>query len=116
MIETIFLILTSISTILCLFSMYFLVKSNIRFTKGEMQKITTDFGLGVLFFSGVVLARLMVEIFRFEIPILPFIEKIFLIVASYKFAQASYRLYKISKVIGFASSEIPKKLKRILKK
>jgi hypothetical protein len=40
----------------------------------------------------------------------------FFLISAFKFLQASIRMYKMSKVIGFAGEELPEKLKKILKK
>ena len=113
------ILLTSItffSNLVAILAVIYLLKSNIRFTKGEMQKITLDFSYGTFFFFGALASLLIVEALNLQNSILDFIQRIFFLISAIKFLQASLRVYKMSKVIGFASEEIPEKLKKILKK
>jgi hypothetical protein len=81
-----------------------------------MQKITLDFSYGTFFFFGALVSLFIVEALNLQNSILDFIQRIFFLISAIKFLQASLRVYKMSKVIGFASEEIPEKLKKILKK
>jgi hypothetical protein len=113
------ILLTSItffSNLVAILAVIYLLKSNIRFTKGEMQKITLDFSYGTFFFFGTLASLLIVEALNLQNSILDFIQRIFFLISAIKFLQASLRVYKMSKVIGFASGEMPEKLKKILKK
>jgi len=108
--------ITFFSNLIAISAVFYLLKSNVRFTKGEMQKITLDFSYGTFFFFGALASLFIVEALNLQNSILDFIQKIFFLISAIKFLQASLRVYKMSKVIGFASEEIPKKLKKILKK
>jgi len=108
--------ITFIANAISILSVFYLVKSNVRFTKGEMQKITIDFSYATFFFFGAITSLLIVEILYLQNSILDFIQRVFLLLSAIKFLQASLRLYKMSKVIGFAGEELPEKLKKILKK
>jgi hypothetical protein len=109
-------LITLFSNLVAILAVIYLLKSNVRFTKGEMQKITLDFSYGTFFFFGALVSLFMVEALNLQNSILDFIQRIFFLISAIKFLQASLRVYKMSKVIGFASEEIPEKLKKILKK
>ncbi|MGC8993463.1 MAG: hypothetical protein ACP5H3_02200 [Candidatus Aenigmatarchaeota archaeon] len=111
-----FVLLTALNAVLMFVTIIYLLKSNIRFTKGEMQKITWNFSFGTIFLFGAIVSMLIVEFLSLQNSILDLIQRIFLIFSSYYFLTASYKLYKVSKVLGFASSDMPEKLKKILKK
>jgi len=108
--------LTFVSNLISILAVIYLLKSNVRFTKGEMQKITIDFSYGTFFFFGALLSLFIVEVLSLQNSILDFIQKIFFLISAFKFLQASIRMYKMSKVIGFAGEELPEKLRKILKK
>jgi hypothetical protein len=108
--------ITFLSNLIAILAVVYLLKSNIRFTKGEMQKITLDFSYGTFFFFGALVSLFIVEVLNLQNSILDFLQRTFFLISTVKFFQASLRLYKISKVIGFASKEMPEKLKKILKK
>jgi hypothetical protein len=108
--------ITFFSNLIAILAVIYLLKSNVRFTKGEMQKITLDFSYGTFFFFGALVSLFIVEALNLQNSILDFIQRIFFLISAIKFLQASLRVYKMSKVIGFASEEIPEKLKKILKK
>jgi hypothetical protein len=114
--DLILISLTFASNLISILAVIYLLKSNVRFTKGEMQKITIDFSYGTFFFFGALLSLFIVEALSLQNSILDFIQKMFFLISAFKFLQASIRMYKMSKVIGFAGEELPEKIKKILKK
>jgi hypothetical protein len=114
--DLILISLTFASNLISILAVIYLLKSNVRFTKGEMQKITIDFSYGTFFFFGALLSLFIVEALSLYNSVLDFIQKMFFLISAFKFLQASIRMYKMSKVIGFAGEELPEKLKKILKK
>jgi len=108
--------ITFFANLISILAVAYLLKSNVRFTKGEMQKITIDFSYATFFFFGAITSLLIIEILNLQNSILDFIQRTFLLLSAFKFLQASLRVYKMSKVIGFAGEELPEKLKKILKK
>ena len=114
--DLILISLTFASNLISIIAVIYLLKSNVRFTKGEMQRITIDFSYGTFFFFGALLSLFIVEALSLQNSVLDFIQKMFFLISAFKFLQASIRMYKMSKVIGFAGEELPEKLKKILKK
>jgi hypothetical protein len=114
--DLILISLTFASNLISILAVIYLLKSNVRFTKGEMQKITIDFSYGTFFFFGALLSLFIVEALSLQNSVLDFIQKMFFLISAFKFLQASIRIYKMSKVIGFAGEELPEKIKKILKK
>jgi len=114
--DLILISLTFASNLISILAVIYLLKSNVRFTKGEMQKITIDFSYGTFFFFGALLSLFIVEALSLQNSVLDFIQKMFFLISAFKFLQASIRMYKMSKVIGFAGEELPEKIKKILKK
>jgi hypothetical protein len=114
--DLILISLTFASNLISILAVIYLLKSNVRFTKGEMQKITIDFSYGTFFFFGALLSLFIVEVLSLQNSVLDFIQKMFFLISAFKFLQASIRMYKMSKVIGFAGEELPEKIKKILKK
>ena len=114
--DSVLMSVTFIANIISILAVFYLLKSNVRFTKGEMQKMTIDFFYATFFFFGAITSLLIVETLSLQNSILDFIQRIFLLISAFKFLQASSRVYKMSKVIGFAGKELPEKLKKILNK
>jgi len=114
--DLILISLTFASNLISILAVIYLLKSNVRFTKGEMQRITIDFSYGTFFFFGALLSLFIVEALSLQNSVLDFIQKMFFLISAFKFLQASIRMYKMSKVIGFEGEELPEKLKKILKK
>jgi len=108
--------ITFFANLISILAVVYLLKSNVRFTKGEMQKITIDFSYATFFFFGAITSLLIIEILNLQSSILDFIQRTFLLLSAFKLLRASLRVYKMSKVIGFAGEELPEKLKKILKK
>jgi uncharacterized membrane protein YbjE (DUF340 family) len=115
MIEAIFQILSSICSILAFIIVIYLAKSNIKFTKGELQKIIEHFVWGTIFIFGAMAAQLQVDLLKLAGTPIDMIKYFFMIIAFYFYLIASHKIYQLSKVLGFASEELPKKLKRVLK-
>jgi uncharacterized membrane protein YbjE (DUF340 family) len=93
----------------------YLARSNIKFTKGELQKIIEDFVWGTIFIFGAMAAQLQVDLLKLAGTPIDMIKYFFMIIALYFYFTASYKIHQLSKVLGFASEELPKKLKRVLK-
>ena len=102
-------------SILAFIIVVYLARSNIKFTKGELQKIIEDFVWGTIFIFGAMAAQLQVDILNLVGTPIDIIKYIFLIIGLYCYFLASLKIYHLSKVFGFASEEIPKKLKKVLK-
>jgi uncharacterized membrane protein YbjE (DUF340 family) len=113
--EIIFQILSSVCSILAFVTVIYLAKSNIKFTKGELQKIIEHFVWGTIFMFGAMAAQLQVDLLKLAGTLIDFIKYFFMVIACYYYLVASYKIHQLSKVLGFASEELPKKLKRVLK-
>jgi hypothetical protein len=96
-------------------SVIILSRSNVNFTKGEIQKITSNFAWGTMFMFGSMVSQFLVEYFaliRTPVDLLKYV-LMFCGMAFYMFS--SYQVYNMSKELGFASSDLPKKLRKVLK-
>ena len=114
--DLVLIFITSVANLVTILAVIYLLKSNVRFTKGEMQRITIDFSYATFFFFGAITSLLIVEVLNLQNSILDFIQRIFFLLSAFKLLQASLKVYKMSKVIGFAGKELPEKLRKILKK
>jgi hypothetical protein len=115
MIEVFFSFLGLITALLGFVTVIFLSLSNPNFTKGEFQKIINYFIWGTIFMFGAMASQFQVEVFNLAKTLIDAIKYIFMVAGFSCYLFASYRIYRISKVIGFASKELPEKLKKILK-
>jgi|GEM_PF-2023096 nucleoside permease NupC len=115
MIEAIPQILSLICSLLTFIIVIYLAKSNIKFTKGELQKIIEYFAWGTIFIFGAMAAQLQVDLLKLYGSPIDIIKYFFMIIAFYFYLIASHKIYQLSKVLGFASEELPKKLKKVLK-
>jgi len=113
--EIVFQILSSICSLLAFVTVIYLAKSNIKFTKGELQKIIEDFVWGTIFVFGAMAAQLQVDLLNLVATPIDMIKYILMVIALYFYLTASFKIYRLSKVLGFASEELPRKLKRVLK-
>jgi hypothetical protein len=77
--------ITFFSNLVAILAVFYLLKSNVRFTKGEMQKITLDFSYGTFFFFGALVSLLIVEMLNLQNSILDFIQRIFFLISAIKF-------------------------------
>ncbi|MEM7821534.1 MAG: hypothetical protein QXX38_01835 [Candidatus Aenigmatarchaeota archaeon] len=112
-------ILFSSLSLICLFvsllSVSVLLKSSLKFTRGEIQRIVDNFIWGTIFMFGAIVSQFQVEFFNLARTPIDFIKYVFMLSALTLYFIASYEIYRLSKVFGFASEEIPEKLKKILK-
>jgi len=113
--DILFQSMSVISAFLACISVLLLARSNVKFTKGELQKTIENFIWGTIFMFGAVSAQAQVDILNLSGTPIDAIKYLFLLIAFVFFFSASYRIHKMSKVFGFASKEMPKKLKRVLK-
>ncbi|MEM5836253.1 MAG: hypothetical protein QXR09_01380 [Candidatus Aenigmatarchaeota archaeon] len=115
MIEIFFQILSLLNSILAFITVIIFARSNIKFTKGELQEIINYFVWGTIFMFGGMIAQLEVEFLNLAGTPIDMI-KYFLFLGGFSYyLLASFKIHKMSKVLGFASGEMPKKLKKILK-
>lgn len=115
MMEILFQIMSIFSALLACISTLLLARSNVKFTKGELQKTIENFIWGTIFMFGAMAAQVQVDILNLTRTPIDMIRYFFLLVAFLFFLSASFRVYKMSRVFGFASEEVPKKLKKVLK-
>jgi hypothetical protein len=115
MIEILFLALAILSIALSFSSAILLAKSNLKFTKGAIQEVVKTFAWATICLFGAVFAQMEIDIFNLAGTPLDFIKYFFFLLSLSFYLKASYKLYRISLVLGFASREMPKKLKRVLK-
>jgi hypothetical protein len=92
--------------------------SNERFLKGELKIFLQKFIVGSYFMFSAILIQLIIDIapltdFSFSVNL---IKSISIYMASVFFFLAANDIYELSKVLGFASNSLPKKLKKILYK
>jgi hypothetical protein len=115
MIEVFYQILSFFCSVLALIAIIYLLRSRIKFTKGELQEIIKYFVWGTIFMFGAMAAQLLVDIFNLVNTPINVIKYFFTLVGFSFYVFASNRIYKMSKVLGFASEELPRKLKKVLK-
>ncbi|MEM5878880.1 MAG: hypothetical protein QXU74_00075 [Candidatus Aenigmatarchaeota archaeon] len=115
MIEIFFQILSLLSSVLAFITVIMFARSNIKFTKGELQEIINYFVWGTIFMFGAMAAQLQVDLFNLSGTPIDMIKYLLLLIGFSYYLLASNRIYKMSKVLGFASEEMPKKLKKVLK-
>lgn len=111
----VFSLLALIITLIGVETVILLARSSLKFTKGEIQKITSNFVWGTIFMFGAMLAQFQVEFFTLSRTPIDVVKYILMFVGFSYYLHASFRIYRMSKVLGFASKDIPEKLKRILK-
>lgn len=115
MFEIIYSFLVSIIALIGFVTVILLSRSSLRFTKGEIQKITSDFVWGTIFMFGGMVAQTMVDLLDLTKTPIDMAKYLFMLIGFSYYFLASYRIHKMSNVLGFASKDMPKKLKRILK-
>lgn len=115
MIQIFFQFLSCLSTVLAFITVLILTRSNIKFTKGELQEIINYFVWGTIFMFGAMVAQLQVDILDLTYTPIDMIKYLFLLISFSCYLLASLKIYKMSKVFGFASEDLPKKLKKVLK-
>ncbi|MEM5773347.1 MAG: hypothetical protein QXL86_03970 [Candidatus Aenigmatarchaeota archaeon] len=113
--EIIFQILSLLSSLLAFITVILLARSNIKFTKGELQRIVEYFVWGTIFMFGAMAAQVQVDLLGLKGTPIDLMKYCFMLLGFYCYLTASYRIYELSKVLGFASKELPKKLKKVLK-
>lgn len=90
--------------------------SNERFLKGELKRFLQKFILGSYFLYTAVVIQFIYDISPSPIFSLDLLKSIFIYLASVFFFLAANDVYELSKILGFASGRLPRKLKRILTK
>lgn len=115
MMELLFNFLAIVCLLLSLIISVRLAQSRIKFTKGEIQKIIEDFIWGTIFLFGFIAASFQVEVLNLRGSLIDLIKYLLLIIALIRYMMAANRIHNLSKVFGFASEQIPKKLKKVLK-
>ena len=107
--------LALISTLLGFMTVVYLSASNMRFAKGQIQRIIANFIWGTFFMFGAMVSQFYVEFVTLPGTWVNLLKHIFLLGGFLYYFFASYETYKMSRVLGFVGKELPKKLKRILK-
>lgn len=97
------------------FTFLWLFVSSNRFLKGIVKKFLDKIMAGVLFLYFSVVSSFIIELYSlYETPVeIP--RYLFLIIGFLFLYWASLDINEISKVLGFKSEAVPKKLKKILK-
>lgn len=93
--------------------------SSQRFVEGEIRSIFEKTLLGILFLYSTLVLQLVFDIFTETYKKFTFFELVkylFLLYAFTNFFWVAYKLNELSKVLGFKSEKIPKKLKKVIKK
>ena len=114
--DPLFSILVLANTLIGFGAVVILTISNTRFTKGDLQKIISGFIWGTIFMFSSLVALTQIEFFpELKGTIIDIIRYVFMLIGFSFYFYASYKIYTFSKVMGFASEDMPKKLKRVLK-
>lgn len=113
--EIIFQILSFACALASFIIAILLSRSNIRFTKGELYEIIKNFILGTIFLFGAMNAQFIAELPGFGRSVMDLVKYFFMLEALFFYLLATLKIHKMSKVLGFASEEIPKRLKKVLK-
>ena len=115
MIINISLALLSISSVIAGFFMFFyLVISNVRFTKGEIRDILQHFIYGSILTYGGLLCQFFVASLSLYQTCFEVLAYVFFLFGFSFNLYAAYKIHELSKVFGFASGRIPQRLKKIL--
>jgi hypothetical protein len=109
-------ILALCNMIIGFFSVIILSRSNMNFTKGEVQKITSNFAWGTMLMFGGLFSQFLVEYFGLGKTPVDLLQHALVLVAMVFYMFSAFQIYNMSKELGFASDDLPKKLKRILKR
>ncbi len=108
-------VLLSLSSVIAGFIVTLLLAlSNVRFTKGKLNKIISNFIKGTLLTYGGLVSQLLSEIFQVYGTPLDVIKYLFFLFGFSFYLLASSEIFELSQVVGFASKKVPKKLKKIL--
>ncbi|MDI6798685.1 MAG: hypothetical protein QMD12_01655 [Candidatus Aenigmarchaeota archaeon] len=110
-----FLVLNLVGVTLGFFTVLWFYVSNRRFLAGEIKKFVNKITAGMLFLYFSIVASSVIEIHGIYGSLLEIPKYLFIIAGFSCFYWASMALNKISKVLGFRSEIMPKKLKKILK-
>jgi len=100
-------------------SIILMTLSSQRFVEGEIRKLFEKMLLGILFLYSTLVLQLIFDIFTKTYVKFTFFELtryLFLLYAFVNFFWAAYKLNELSKVLGFKSEKMPKKLKKIIKR
>ncbi len=93
---------------------YLAIASN-KFTRGNMRNMVELLMFGYLFSYGFMALSISVELLKIEDPRIIFVKNSFVLISFALFLFAANEIYELSKVLGFHSEKISKKLKKILK-
>ncbi|MDI6806392.1 MAG: hypothetical protein QMD14_01085 [Candidatus Aenigmarchaeota archaeon] len=85
-----------------------------KFLKGDVRSFAELLLCGCMFLYSFLVTQSLIDIFMLSEGFFQILKGIFLYIATLYFIFAGIRIYTISKVLGFASEKISKKLKRIL--
>jgi len=98
------------------FAVSLIAVSNERFLKGELKRFLQKFICASYFLYTAVVIQFIYDISSSPSLFLDLLRSIFIYLASVFFFLAANDVYELSKIFGFASNKLPKKLKRILTK
>lgn len=102
--------------IIAFVSVSLIAVSNERFLKGELKRFLQKFICGSYFLFTSVVIQFVYDISPSPSLFLDLFKSIFIYLASVSFFLAANDIYELSKILGFASNRLPKKLRRILTK
>ena len=100
-------------------SIILMTLSSQRFVEGDIRLLFERILLGILFLYSTLVLQLMFDMLTQTYMRFTFFELVkysFLLYAFVNFFWAAYKLNELSKVLGFKSEGMPKKLKKIIKK
>ena len=114
-IEVMIPLLALCNLIIGFISVIILSRSNVNFTKGDIQKITSNFAWGTMFMFGAMVSQFLVEYFALANTPVDLLKHAMMFFGMAFYMFSSYQVYNMSKELGFASQTLPRKLKKILR-
>lgn len=110
-----YFILTMVSMLFGFITVSWLVFSNKKFLEGEIKKIFNSIILGIAFIYYAIVIQTIIEYFGMYGSRLEVVKYSLILIGFLIFFWSAYRMHKTSKILGFASGKMPKKLEKILK-
>ncbi len=102
------------SSIAGFFIVIVLALSSRKFLKGEIKNFVELFMLGTIFLYGFTLSQFILDFFKVDTLAFDVIRGLLVFGSFIFFVSATFHIYEIAETLGFASKDIPKKLKKIL--
>ena len=110
-----YLVLSILTMELGFVTVLWLTTSNRRFLGRELRKVFNKMIMGIIFFYSAMSAQFLIELYETYGSLLEIPKYIFLFLGFISFFWAARDIDELSKILGFGSEILPKKLKRILK-